>query len=31
VDNVKMDLTKIRWVGVVQDIDKWRALVNAVL
>jgi hypothetical protein len=36
VDNIKMDLLEIGWGGVdwirlVQDRDKWRALVNAVL
>jgi hypothetical protein len=34
VDNIKMDLLKIGWGGVdwaglVQDRDKWRALVKA--
>jgi hypothetical protein len=36
VDNVKMDLLEIgwggvEWIGLVQDRDKWRALVNAVM
>jgi hypothetical protein len=36
VDNIKMDLRKIGWVGVdwigmAEDRDKWRALVNAVM
>jgi hypothetical protein len=36
VDNIKMDLLEIGWVGVdwiglAQDRDKWRALVNAVM
>jgi hypothetical protein len=36
VDNVKMDLGEIGWggiywIGVIQDRDKWRALVNAVM
>jgi hypothetical protein len=34
VDNIKMDLVEIGWsgvdwIGVAQDRDKWRALVNA--
>jgi hypothetical protein len=36
VDNIKMNLRVIRWGGVdwidlVQDRDKWRALVNTVM
>jgi hypothetical protein len=36
VDNIKMDLLEIGWggvdwIGVAQDKDKWRALVNAVM
>jgi hypothetical protein len=34
VDNVKMDLLRIGWVdciGLAQNRDKWRALVNAVM
>jgi hypothetical protein len=36
VDNIKMDLLEIGWggvdwVGLAQDRDKWRALVNAVM
>jgi hypothetical protein len=36
VDNIKMDLLEIGWVGVdwiglAQDRDKWRALVNVVM
>jgi hypothetical protein len=36
VDNIKMDLGEIEWVGVdwiglAQDRDKWRALVNSVM
>jgi hypothetical protein len=35
VDNIKMDLAQIGlgdvdWIGIVQDRDKWRALVNVV-
>jgi hypothetical protein len=36
VDNIKMALGEIGyggmdWIGLVQDKDKWRALVNAVM
>jgi hypothetical protein len=36
VDNIKMDLREIEWVGMdsivlAQDRDKWRALVNTVM
>jgi hypothetical protein len=36
VGNIKMDLLEIGWVdvdwiGLAQDRDKWRALVNAVM
>jgi hypothetical protein len=36
VDNIKMDLRKIRWDGMdwielAQDRDQWRALVNTVM
>jgi hypothetical protein len=36
VDNIKLDLLEIvrvgvDWVGLSQDWDKWRALVNVVL
>jgi hypothetical protein len=36
VDNIKMDLVQIGWggvdwIGLVQDRDKWRTLVNAVM
>jgi hypothetical protein len=36
VDNIKMDLRKIRWGGLdwidlTQDRDQWKALVNTVM
>jgi hypothetical protein len=36
VDNIKIDLLEISsggvdWIGLAQDRDKWRALVNAVM
>jgi hypothetical protein len=36
VDSIKMDLLEIGWggvdwIGLAQDRDKWRALVNAVM
>jgi hypothetical protein len=36
VDNIKMDLLEIGWggvdwIGLAQDRDMWRALVNAVI
>jgi hypothetical protein len=36
VDNIIMDLGEVRWgdvdwIGVVQDRNKWRALVNSIL
>jgi hypothetical protein len=36
VDNIKMDLSEIGWggvdwIGLAQDKDKWRALVNVVM
>jgi hypothetical protein len=36
VDNIKMDLLEIGWggvdwIGLAQNRDKWRALVNAVM
>jgi hypothetical protein len=36
VDNIKMDFGEIEWggvdwVGLAQDSDKWRALVNVVI
>jgi hypothetical protein len=36
VDNIKMDLVEVGWggvdwIGLAQDRDRWRALVNAVM
>jgi hypothetical protein len=36
LDNIKMDLVEVGWVdvdwiGLAQDRDRWRALVNSVL
>jgi hypothetical protein len=36
MDNIKMDLGEVGWgdvdwIGLAQDRDKWRALVNAVM
>jgi hypothetical protein len=35
-ENIKMDLKKVgcggmNWIGLAQDIDRWRAIVNAVM
>jgi hypothetical protein len=35
-DNIKMDLQEIRqgdmdWIDLIQDRDRWRALLNAVM
>jgi hypothetical protein len=36
MDNIKMDLGEVRWgdvdwIGLAQDRNRWRAVVNAVL
>jgi len=36
VDNIRMDLQEVEcgfmdWIGLVQDIDRWRTLVSAVM
>jgi hypothetical protein len=36
LDNVRMDLVEVgwgdvAWIGLAQDTDRWRALVNSVL
>jgi hypothetical protein len=36
LDNIRMDLVEVGWsdvdrIGLVQDRDRWRALVNSIL
>jgi hypothetical protein len=31
VDNIKMDLGEVDWIGLAQDRNRWRAVVNSVL
>jgi hypothetical protein len=31
VDNIRMDLVEVRWGGLAQDRDRWRARVSAVM
>jgi hypothetical protein len=31
VDTIRMDLVEVGWVGLAQDRDRWRTLVNSVL
>jgi hypothetical protein len=36
LDNIRMDLVKVGWddvdwIGLAQDRDRWRALVNSIL
>jgi hypothetical protein len=36
VDNIKMDLVEVgcgdvEWIGLAQDRDRWRTLVNAIM
>jgi hypothetical protein len=31
VDNIRMGLGDVDWIGLAQDRDSWRALVNLVL
>ena len=28
-DNIKMDIEEVDWIGLVQDRDRWRAIVSA--
>ena len=31
VDNIRMDLQDVDWIGLAQDRDRWRTLVSAVM
>jgi hypothetical protein len=31
VDNIRMDLGEVDWIGLAQDRDRWRALVKSVV
>jgi hypothetical protein len=31
VDNIKMDLGERDWIGLAQDKDQWRALVDKIM
>jgi hypothetical protein len=31
LDNIRMDLVAVDWIGLAQDRDRWRALVNSIL
>jgi hypothetical protein len=31
VDNIRMDLGEVDWIGLAQDRNRWRAVVNSVL
>jgi hypothetical protein len=31
MDNIKMDWGSVDWIGLAQDRDKWRDLVNMVM
>jgi len=30
-DNIKIDLQEVGWIELAQDMERWRALVNAVM
>jgi hypothetical protein len=31
VDNIRMDLGEVGWIGLATDRNRWRAVVNSVL